>query len=325
MSTILITGITGLIGKHLMYRILQDQKYNIIGQYFSPRNLDEYTQLGVEMRKADICVKDQLKDICKSCDIVVHSAARVIDHGTKEDFYLAHYDATQWILEDAKINKVQHFIYISSFGPATYIDRSNGLPDESVPLVKSGVHYDDAKIDAEELVKSFCTQHGMHYTIIRPAAVIGPDSIWVREPLKRSQTSMGLRLVDGGVKDACLIDAENLADGIYRAITMDVAKNQIYFLMDEYGVSWKKYFTDLLALKGFQPKGSIPRSTALLLAKTMNVVFPIFGKQPPLSIKSVIATSSDRRVIVKKARTELQWESKVSYQQAMEKIRNSLK
>lgn len=324
MQKILITGITGLIGNHLMYRILKDNQYSIIGQYFSPRNLDEYTQLGIEMRRADICVKNDLKDICKDADIVVHSAARVIDHGTKQDFYLAHYDATFWMLEDAKRNNVKHFIYISSFGPATYINRSKGLPDETVPLVKSGVHYDDAKIDAEELVKKYCGENNMAFTIIRPAAVIGPNSIWVREPLKRAQTKMGVRLVDDGVKDACLVDAENLADGIYKTITMDVAKNQTYFLMDEYGISWKQYFTDLLAMKGFAPKGKISRSTALLLARVMNVIFPIFGKQPPLGIKSVIATSSDRRVIVQKARKELQWESKVTYQQAMDKIRKSL-
>lgn len=325
MSRILITGITGLIGKHLMYRLLQDKKYEIIGQYFTPRNLDEYNKAGIEMRQADICNQDDLKGICRRCDIVVHSAARVIDHGTKDDFYLAHYDATKWMLEDAHSNHVRHFIYISSFGPATYIDRSNGLPDEEVPLVKSGVHYDDAKIDAEDLVKEFCTKNKIFYTIIRPAAVIGPDSVWVREPLKRAQTSVGVRLVDGGIKDACLIDAENLADGIYRTITMDIAKNQTYFMMDEYGVTWKQYFTDLLAMKGYQPKGTISRNTALFLAKITNVIFPIFGKQPPLGIKSVIATSSDRRVIVKKARTELQWESKVSYAESMEKIRRSLK
>lgn len=324
MQKILITGITGLIGKHLMYRILKDNQYSIIGQYFSPRILNEYTQLGIEMRRADICVENDLKEICKGADIVVHSAARVIDHGTKQDFYLAHYDATFWMLEDAKRNYVKHFIYISSFGPATYIDRSKGLPDETVPLVKSGVHYDDAKIDAEELVKKYCGENNMAYTIIRPAAVIGPDSIWVREPLKRAQTKMGVRLVDDGVKDACLVDAENLADGIYRTITMEVAKNQTYFLMDEYGITWKQYFTDLLAMKGYAPKGKISRSTALFLAKSMNVICPIIGKQPPLGIKSVIATSSDRRVIVQKARKELQWESKVTYQQAMDKIRKSL-
>ena len=81
MKRILITGITGLIGKHLMQRVLKDSNYSIIGQYFSPRNTDEFTSLGVEMKKADICIESDLKDICEGCEIVVHSAAKVMDYG----------------------------------------------------------------------------------------------------------------------------------------------------------------------------------------------------------------------------------------------------
>jgi len=324
MTKVLITGITGLIGKDLMHKLLETGDYQIRGQYFSNRNTDAYTSRGIEMRQADICDAGALKGICDGCEIVVHSAARVIDHGTKEDFYLAHYDATRFMLEEAKASSVRHFIYISSFGPATYIDRSNGLPDETVPLVKSGVHYDDAKIDAENLVKSFCPSNNMYYTIIRPAAVIGPDSIWVREPIKRAKTKFGLKLIDNGVKDACLVDVRNLSEGIYKTMTLPVARNQTYFFMDEYGVTWKQYMTELLAMVGEKPKGSVSRPVALLLAKVMGVLFPLWGAQPPIGVKSVIATSSDRRVIVRKARTELGWQSRVSYREAMEKIRRSL-
>lgn len=324
MKQVLITGITGLIGKHVMNRILQDANYSIIGQYFSPRNIDEYTSKGVEMRRADICKESELENLCKDCEIVVHSAAKVMDYGKKEDFYLAHFDATKWLLIDALNNKVRHFIYISSFGPATYIDRTNGLPDETVPLVRSEVHYDNAKIDTEDLVISFCTANDIKYTIIRPAAVIGPDSVWVVEPLKRAATSFGLRLIDQGKSDACLLDAENLAEGIYLTIILPVAENQIYFFEDEYEISWNQYFRDLLAMKGLQPKGNIPQSVALVLAKNMEKIFLYFNMKPPISLKSVLATSANRKVIVKKARQQLGWKSKISYQESMRKIKESL-
>ncbi len=325
MKRILITGITGLIGKHLMQKVLLEGNYLITGQYFSPRNIDEYTSLGVEMKRADICNESEIEDLCKDCEVVVHSAAKVMDYGTKEDFYLTHFDATKWLLKDALKNKVRHFIYISSFGPATYIDRTNGLPDETIPLVRSEVHYDNAKIDTENLVISFCNDHDIKYTIIRPAAVIGPDSVWVNEPLKRGATSFGLRLINHGKSDACLLDAENLAEGIYLTIILPIAENQIYFFEDEYEITWNQYFSDLLAMKGLEPKGNIPRSIALPLAKNMEKIFLYFKMKPPISLKSVLATSSYRKVIVKKARQQLGWESKVSYQESMMKIKESLK
>lgn len=320
MKTILITGITGLIGKHLMQRLQQEGGYQIVGQYVSNRDISAYSQSGVKMVQADICRPEQLKNICDGCAIVVHSAAKVIDFGKKEEFYEAHFDATQYLLKEAAKSGVRHFVYISSFGPATYIDRSKGLPDESVPLVKSGVHYDDAKIDTEELVKSFCKDNNMVFTIVRPAAVIGPDSVWVKEPILRSKTPLGIRLVDNGQRDACLIDADNLADGIFRIITMPVAHGQTYFFMDDYGVTWKQFITELLSIVGQKPKGSFPKWIALPVATAMEKVMPLLGKKPTISKKAVMATGSDRRVNTQKAQKELGWSSRVSYQEAMLKI-----
>lgn len=324
MKTVLITGITGLIGKHLMYKVLAEGEMKVIGQYFSTRNIDEYIQKGVEMRQANICEPQDIKDLTKGCDLVVHSAARVVDFGTKEEFYLAHYDATKWMLEDSVRHGVQQFIYISSFGPATYIDRTHSIPDETVPLIKSGVHYDDAKRDTEILVKDFCEKNQIKYTIIRPSAVIGPDSVWVKEPLKRAETKLGVKLIDQGRHDACLIDVDNLSDGIYETIINPIANGQTYFFMDDYGISWKKYLTDLLAMKGHRPKGNMPKSLALMMAKIFEKVFPLFNRIPPIGVKSVMATGSDRRVDTSKARRELHWQSKVTYEQSMEKIRKSL-
>ena len=325
MQTVLITGITGLVGKHLMYRVLQSADFKVIGQYHTPRDLTEFETLHVEMRQADICNPKEIQGLSASCDIIVHCAARVIDYGSKKDFYLAHYAATRWLLEDALKNHAKHFIYISSFGIATYIDRSQGLPNEETPLIKSGVYYDDAKIDTEEYLKSFCVRHRIKYTIIRPAAVIGPESVWVKEPLKRASSCMGVKLIDQGKWDACLIDADNLADGIFRTLTYPIAENQAYYFMDEYGVTWKEYLTDLLSIKGLHTKGNISKKTALLIAHFMEFAFPLVGLKPILGIKAVMATGSDRRVSVDKARKELEWQSTVSYADAMNKISNSLR
>ena len=326
-SKILITGITGLIGKHVAQKVLTENQFGIRGHCFSAKDISFFEQNNIEIFRADICSKEQLVGICDGCDIVVHSAARVIDFGTKAQFYEAHVDATKYILEEALKSGVKHFIYISSFGPATYIPRKNGvLPNEQIPLVKSGVHYDDAKIVAEEMVKSFSQKHGFNYTIIRPAAVIGPESVWVREPLVRiKKSAMGVALIDNGKWDACLVDAANLADGIYRTITMPIALNQTYFLMDDWGITWKQYLTDLLALAGKVPTLSLPKSMVLPLAKLLEKIMLPLGKKPPFSPKSIMATGSDRRVDTTKARKELGWKSQISYKESFEKIEKWVK
>ncbi len=321
---ILITGITGLIGHHLMETLLENGQQNIRGQFFSKRDLSAYSEKGIEMIQADICNKASLHDITKECTVVVHSAAKVIDFGSKKEFNDAHYNATLYLLEDSLKNNVQHFIYISSIGVASGIDRNKLIPDEATALVKTGIHYDDVKIDTEELVKDFCQRNTITYTIIRPSAVIGKGSVWVSEPLKRLDTAVGLKLIDNGRHPACLIDAENLAHGIFLCITTVAAKNQTYFFMDDWEVSWKQYFNDLANIKGRKVTTSLSFNIAYLLATAAEIIFPIFGKNPPLAKKSVKATGTNRTVSAEKARKELGWSSKISYQASMQNIKNSL-
>ncbi len=321
---ILITGITGLIGNHLMQVLLKNGYHDIRGNYFSKRNLEEYTSKNIEMIQADVADEKAIHDITKDCEVVVHSAARVIDFGTRKQFYEAHYDATHFLLKDAKANNVKHFIYVSSVGVASGIDRNKIIPDETTSLVRTGVHYDDAKIDTETLVKEFCTQNNIFYTIIRPSAVIGKGSVWVLEPLKRMDTPVGLKLIDNGKQPACLLDAENLADGIFLCITNETARNQTYFFMDDWDISWKQYFTDLAAMKDKKVGSSIPFWLAYSLAAMAEVVFPFFGKTPPLAKKSAQATGRNRTVSTQKARTELGWKSTITYKESMKRIRESL-
>lgn len=321
---ILITGITGLIGRHIAEKLVKEKNHSIKGHCFSSNNLSFFIENRIEIFKADICDKVALAGICSGCDTVIHSAARVIDYGTKEQFYEAHVEATRYLLEEAVKSNVSHFIYISSMGPATYISRENGiLPDEKIPLVNSGIDYDDAKIDAEELVKAYAQKHNFYFTIVRPSAVIGPDSVWVREPLLRvHQSPIGVILINEGKYSACLLDAENLADGLYRILTMPVARNQTYYFMDDWNISWKEYLTDLLQFIGEKPGISLPKSLMLFLARFLSFILLPFEKKPPFGVKAIMALGSDRRVNTEKARTELGWTSKITYQMSMKKINN---
>lgn len=317
---ILITGITGLIGNYLYRKLSQNADYSIRGQYVTKRNINNYLAQGVEMVQADICEASQITHICQGVDTVIHAAARVLDYGTKEEFYTAHYHATNHLLEDAKNNKVSHFIYISSFGVASSLSRKNILPDENTPLIKSGIIYDDVKIDTEKLVIDFCSKNEMYYTIIRPAAVIGEGSVWVVEPLKRITQKPGMFLIDGGKHDACLIDAANLADGIIRCLDNTQAYNEIFFFSDDWHITWKKYLNDLAAIKGMKIEKNIPFFIAYPLAAIAEKIFPLLGKKPPIAKKSAKATGSDRRVNCTKARTKLDWKSEVNYEQSMQSI-----
>lgn len=323
---VLITGITGLIGKHIAFKLNNIGTFELKGQYFASKDLQYFKDNNILLVQTDITQKNSLKDICKNTDIVVHSAARVIDFGTKEEFYQTHYLATQYLLEDAKLHQVKHFIYISSIGVASGIDRKKSIPDEQTPLIKTGVYYDDAKIDTETLVIDFCTQNNLFYTIVRPSAVVGPGSVWVKEPIERKLHKGFFPLINDGRESACLLDARNLAEGIYSIITKEIAKNNIYYFMDDFkDISWKRYFTDLLKMVNQKPSISIPYSVLYPIAVLMEVIANFTHKKPMIAKKSINVLGTSRLVHTQKAKDELGYKSIYQYEETMQYIQEWVK
>jgi nucleoside-diphosphate-sugar epimerase len=322
-KNILITGISGLIGKHIAIELLKyENSFKIFGQYFSSKDLGFFIENNIQLVQADISKKEAIKNMTQNMNTVVHSAARVIDFGTKEDFYKAHYYATLDILEDCKQNMVKHFIYISSIGVASGIDRKMLVPNEQTHTPKTGIIYDDVKIDTEILVKDFCAKNDIFYTIVRPSAVVGPASVWVKEPLERIINKGFFPLIDDGKQSACLIDVRNLANGIYAIITNPIACNQTYFFMDDFtNITWKMYFTDLLAMVGAKPSISLPYRLIYPIAVLMEKIANISGKKPLIAKKSLQAIGTDRTVSCQKAKDELKWESKHQYNDTISYIK----
>ena len=58
------------------------------------------------MIQADVVDEKAIQHITKDCELVVHTAARVINFGTKKQFYEAHYDATHFLLKNDKEHNI---------------------------------------------------------------------------------------------------------------------------------------------------------------------------------------------------------------------------
>jgi len=101
--------------------------------------------------------------------------------------------------------------------------------NEDAERIKSGIPYCDTKIVAEDLVKDFCGKRQIAYTIIRPANVFGPGSVWVRDVLD-SFLRGPLPLINGGNEPGAFVYIQNLVDGTIIAAESDkaVGKNSSF-------------------------------------------------------------------------------------------------
>jgi nucleoside-diphosphate-sugar epimerase len=311
-----VTGATGFIGT-VLTRKLTEQGHRVRALAFPGENTDRLKELGVDVVRGDLLEKDSLRGALDGMDTVFHLAGRVTDWGTREQFYLAIYDATLNLINEATGN-VKRFVYISSIAAIGLGRHMRGIR-ETDPAFKSGIPYNDAKLDAENLVMSHHKAGAVAFTIVRPANVTGPGSVWVRDFIEKMR-SLPVPLIDHGRYDSSFIYVDNLVDGIILAGTMEIAKGKIYHLRDDWGVTWKQYVCDLGSLIGKKPLGSMPYRPARILGSLFEMVCTPLGIRPPVTRLSVDVVGRENTVDTSLARTELGWETKISYAEAMEKI-----
>jgi nucleoside-diphosphate-sugar epimerase len=85
-------------------------------------------------------------------------------------------------------------------------------------------------------------------------------------------------------------------------------------------VTWKQYITDLGSFIGKEPFGSLPYMPARMIGAAMDLVCTPLKIRPPISRMAVDITGRDNDVDTSLARTELGWNTKITYPEAKEKI-----
>lgn len=309
----LVTGATGFIGTKLC-RELAAKGCEIRALVFPGESYSHISGYVKEVYEGDITNPETLKGVGDGVDMVYHLAARVTDYGTWDQFYKPIYHGTKNLLE-ACAGKSSRFIYLSSicaYGTGRHL---KGLK-ESDPVIKTHIPYNDAKQDAEVLVLSCNDRFKRGCTVVRPANVIGPGSVWVAEVGRMFQKSI-VTLFDQGKYSASLIYIDNLVEGIILAGTADQAAGRIYNLRDNWQVTWKQYLTNLSAMLGKKPIGSLPFKFAWALGGFVEKICNPFGLRPFITRHAVGLMGRDNDVDISKAKTELGWITKVSYPEAM--------
>lgn len=313
----LITGAGGFIGSHLLTEWIKSG--NEASALFLPgENADSAEKLGACIVRGDLTRPETLTGVAEEAEIVFHLAARVLDWGSKKVFDQIMVGGTRNLLEALGKN-VQRFVYFSSIAALGFGRDQVGL-DEDAVRKPCGIPYSDTKIEAEDLVRRFCTGRGIAYTIIRPANVIGPKSVWVTDILDAFRRGP-LPLINGGKAPGAFVYVDNLIDGTLLAAGSDAARNRTFHFRDDYAMIWKDYLEDLGTLLGKKPAGSIPFWLAWRLGAIMEGIFTPLGIRPPMTRLAAGVMGKNNDVDNRRARKELGWESRVDEKAAMAAIK----
>jgi len=314
---ILITGAAGFIGRHLAGELVR-RGHRVRGLLMPREDGQALEVLGVEIARGDLTAPDTLAGAAEDMDLVFHLAARTIDWGTRKQFEAIMVDGTRNILEASR-GQASRFVYCSSVA-AYGLDRDLAGFDEDTATRMCGVPYCDTKITAENLVKEYCSANGLDFTIVRPANVFGPGSVWVKEMLDAFRRGP-LPLIDKGRAPGAFVYVDNLVSGMILAGLADIAAGRTYLFRDDYPITWGEYLRTIGGWIGKAPRGNLSFRLAWTVGAICEALLTPLGIRPPLTRLSAGVMGRDLSVDAGRARRELGWESQVSQDQAMQRIR----
>lgn len=318
----LVTGGTGLLGSYIAERLIQAGQ-KVRGLVRATSDTTFLDSLGVEKVIGDLTCPADCENACKGVETVYHSAAKVGDWGPWPDFQKHTIDATNYLARAAQKAGVRRFLHISSISAYGHPNSKNLVMDETAPLganLHRWSYYTIAKVAVEKTLWQMHREDGFPLTVIRPSWIYGPRDRTSIVRLHRMITSGKIKILGSGDNRLNTVFASNVADACLLGAQKDAGLGQAYNCSNDGEITQNEYLT--LWAKAFDcppPRRKVPYWLAYSLGFDCEVIGRLLkSKKPPFVTRySVWLMGRDVFFSAEKARSQLGWESKVSYEQGI--------
>ncbi|MDJ0687153.1 MAG: SDR family oxidoreductase [Xenococcaceae cyanobacterium MO_188.B32] len=194
----LVTGATGSLGRRIVEQLRkQDMPVRAFVRLTS--NYDNLEDRGAEIFIGDL---REERDIIKACQGVKYI---ISSHGSGSDAQALDYRANIELIDRAKEDRVEHFVFISVLG----VDRA---------------YQDSPTFKAKREVEKYLIKSGLNYTILRPSGFAN-NLI----PLAERFRDTGLYLLIGDAQNrSSIVSTDDLATMAIASVSTEAAKNQVF-------------------------------------------------------------------------------------------------
>jgi len=302
-----VTGATGFVGSHIA-RVLAEQGADLRLLVRATSDLRNVDGLKADRVVGDLCDPDSLRTALSGCDVVFHVAADYrLWIRDPDQMYRANVEGTRALLDAARRNGIQRFVYTSSV--ATMGFTKNGHPaDEQSPVSLEDMigHYKRSKFMAERVAIQ-AGQSGMDVVIVNPTTPVGecdvkptPTGRIVVDFLKKKFPAY----VDTGLN---LVDVRECARGHVRAL--ESGRSGERYILGGENLTLKQILDKLATITGLpSPKLRVPYAVALAAGVVDEVVTGrVMGGEPRATIEAVRMSRKKMFVTSAKAERELGW------------------
>jgi nucleoside-diphosphate-sugar epimerase len=320
-SVALVTGATGLLGSHVVDRLLSDG-WSVRALTRSPDAVAAALPPGVVVRHGDIMDEGSLQRATGGCHVVFHAAASIFARGGWDAYRVSNIEGTRNVIAAAGRAgaRLLHVSSVSVYGSARYEMRKRGLrTDEETaqsPLSEKAF-YARSKRESEQLVLGAHTEGRVWASVVRPDVIYGTRDRTFVPRMARLIEGFFVPLLNDGRSIMAIVHAANVAQGAVLAATSDLAGGRAYNLANDFDVSARRFFE--LAGDGL---GKAPRFLpmpmwlargALRVGKTMSRVLT-GGRYTLVSNAALDFLSEDNPYTSDRARRELGWRPVVHHE-----------
>jgi len=229
--TVLVTGAAGFIGSHLLARLIADGvAVRAMVRPGSPR-AGRIRKLDVEFFEGDLADPRALREATKGIEVVYHLGCAMSND--PEDHRIATVEASQILLDAARTDGVERFIYVSSLALCDVASLPDGTTvSEDIGYAPELGAYAEAKMKVEGLVRDAC-ERGLSATVFRPGIVIGPRGRILFPHMGYAYRDRLFLIIGTGDVPLPITYVENTVDAFCRAASAEAAPGQTYHIVDD--------------------------------------------------------------------------------------------
>ena len=243
MPTALVTGATGLVGSHIVERLLVDG-WTVRALVRSPSS--GAASLGAETMRGDVLDRDSFVRSAGGCDAIFHTAAAITTSGGWDVYHRLNVDGTSNAIAAAESSgaRLLQLSSVAVYGPAGRYSAPGKKTDEDRALgpLPERAYYARSKRESEALVLEAHAAGRIWATAVRPNVIYGRrDRQFVPRMAKLLRRGF-VPLIGGGRAIFSVIHAANVADGAVRAVGCDVAGGRAYNLANDFEVTVRRFF-----------------------------------------------------------------------------------
>jgi len=314
MKRVFVTGGSGFVGRRIL-EVLRDRGIATSALARSDTSAAAVTERGATPVRGDLDDEAAMEAGMRGCDVVIHAAAHVEEHGPLAEFMRINVDGTKHALASARAAGVARFALIS-----TEAVLADGKPivgaDETRPYPAGAAGPYALTKRLQEAAVIAANAPGFATVAVRPRFIWGANDTSLLPGLVDMIERGKFAWIGGGRFPTSTCHVDNVVEGALLAAERGTPGG-IYFLTDGEPVEFRAFLTELIATQHVDAGSrSVPRWVAKLAAGVT-----AWMKHPPVSKLAVAIVGGEVTVIDAKARRELGYTSAMTRERGLAEMR----